>query len=93
MCSLSILLHVFVILVTLLFFHFGFESWIWVLIASFPDLCILFTFMKIDIRITCYCNNVIVDISEEGTYPNITRIIPNYTFVLSLNTSYVFMFR
>ena len=23
---------------------FGFEGWIWVLIASVPDLCILFTF-------------------------------------------------
>ena len=26
------------------YFPFGFESWIWVLIASVPDLCILFTF-------------------------------------------------
>ena len=25
--------------------RFGFEGWIWVLIASVPDLCILFTFM------------------------------------------------
>ena len=24
--------------------RFGFEGWIWVLIASVPDLCILFTF-------------------------------------------------
>ena len=24
--------------------RFGFEGWIWVLIASFPRLCILFTF-------------------------------------------------
>ena len=27
------------------FFRFGFEGWIWVLIASVPDLCILFTFI------------------------------------------------
>ena len=26
------------------FSRFGFEVWIWVLIASVPDLCILFTF-------------------------------------------------
>ena len=32
--------HVFVILVIS---RFGYEGWIWVLIASFPDLCILFT--------------------------------------------------
>ena len=28
---------------TLVISRFGFESWIWVLIASVPDLCILFT--------------------------------------------------
>ena len=27
--------------------NFGFDGWIWVLIASVPDLCILFTFMKL----------------------------------------------
>ena len=27
---------------------FGFEGWIWVLIASVPDLCILFTFFQSD---------------------------------------------
>ena len=26
--------------------HFGFEGWSWVLIASVPDLCILFTFIS-----------------------------------------------
>ena len=26
------------------YFRFGVEGWIWVQIASFPDLCILFTF-------------------------------------------------
>ena len=25
--------------------RFGFEGWIWVLVASVPDLCILFTFV------------------------------------------------
>ena len=28
-----------------LIFRFGFEGWIWVLIASVPGLCILFTFL------------------------------------------------
>ena len=27
--------------------HFGFEGWIWVLIASVPGLCIRFTFLMI----------------------------------------------
>ena len=27
------------------YFLFGFEGWIWVLIASVPDHCILFTFL------------------------------------------------
>ena len=31
--------------VILVISRFGFESWIWVLIASVPDLCILFTFL------------------------------------------------
>ena len=35
---------VFVILVV---FHFGFGGWIWDLIASVPDLCILFTVRSI----------------------------------------------
>ena len=35
MCSLCILT---------IFTRFGFEGWIWVLIASVPGLCILFTF-------------------------------------------------
>ena len=29
----------------LIFSRFGFEGWIWVLIASVPDLCIFFTFV------------------------------------------------
>ena len=31
----------FVLFVILVIFRFGFEGWIWVLIASVPDLCIL----------------------------------------------------
>ena len=30
-------------------FYFGFEGWVWVLIASVPDLCILFTFSRPDV--------------------------------------------
>ena len=33
-------------IVLLLISRFGFEDWIWFLIASVPDLCILFTFFK-----------------------------------------------
>ena len=32
--------------VILVIFRFGFEGWIWVLIASVPGLCIRFTFNK-----------------------------------------------
>ena len=32
--------------VILVFSRFGFEGWIWVLIASAPGLCILFTFIN-----------------------------------------------
>ena len=35
---------VFCLFVILVFSRFGFEDWIWVLIASVPGLCILFTF-------------------------------------------------
>ena len=35
---------VFCLFVILVISHFGFEGWIWVLIASVPDLCILLTF-------------------------------------------------
>ena len=31
--------------------RFGFEGWSWVLIASVPDLCILFTFCKLFCKI------------------------------------------
>ena len=30
--------------------RFGFEGWIWVLIASVPDLCILLTFRTINVN-------------------------------------------
>ena len=39
--KLLLALSIFVILVIS---RFDFEGWIWVLIASVPDLCILFTF-------------------------------------------------
>ena len=32
---------------------FGFEGWIWILIASVPDLCILFTFSHDDTCMVC----------------------------------------
>ena len=37
---------VFLLFVILVISRFGFEGWIWVLIASVPDLCILFTFFE-----------------------------------------------
>ena len=36
---------VFRLFVILVISHFGFEGWVWVLIASVPDRCILFTFI------------------------------------------------
>ena len=33
--------------VILVISRFGFEGWIWILIASVPGLCILFTFMLV----------------------------------------------
>ena len=36
-------LFVFLLFVVLVISRFGFEVWSWVLIASVPDLCILFT--------------------------------------------------
>ena len=41
-----ILLYIFDIL---LISRFGFEGWIWVLIASVPDICILFTYQFLHI--------------------------------------------
>ena len=39
---------VFLLFVILVISRFGFEIWIWVLSASVPDLCILFTFMNVE---------------------------------------------
>ena len=45
-CSLgrSYVLFVFLLFVILVISRFGFDGWIWVLIASVPGLCIRFTF-------------------------------------------------
>ena len=32
-------------ILTIFYLRFGFDGWIWVLIVSVPDLCILFTFI------------------------------------------------
>ena len=37
---------VFWLIVILVISRFGFEGWLWVLMASVPDLCILFTFLR-----------------------------------------------
>ena len=37
--------------VSLVISRFGFEGWIWVLIASVPDLCILFTFISLHVPV------------------------------------------
>ena len=37
--------HIFSFII-LVIFRFGFEGWIWVRIASVPDLCILFSLIK-----------------------------------------------
>ena len=37
-------LNVFLLFVILVISHFGFEGWIWFLIASVPDHCLLATF-------------------------------------------------
>ena len=44
-CSLGwLLVHVVILLIVILVIsHFGFEDWIWVLIASAPDHCLLVT--------------------------------------------------
>ena len=39
-------LFVFLLFVNLVISCFGFEDWIWVLNASVPDTCILFTFKE-----------------------------------------------
>ena len=41
-CSLCILT-----ILILVISRFGFDGWIWVLVASVPDLCILFSFERI----------------------------------------------
>ena len=46
-------LFVFLLFVILVISRFGFESWIWVLIASVPDLCILFTFCVLYLYYLC----------------------------------------
>ena len=38
---------VFLLFIIVVISRFSFEGWIWVLVASVPDLCILFTFMEI----------------------------------------------
>ena len=44
-CSLCILT-----ICNLVIFRFGFEGWIWVLVAQVPGLCILFTFTVLKLR-------------------------------------------
>ena len=41
---------VFYLFVILVISRFDFEGWIWVLIASVPDFCILFTFINDNAR-------------------------------------------
>ena len=43
----------------LVVFRFGCESWIWVLIASVPGLCILFTFPLIGFINACHYTNTL----------------------------------
>ena len=43
--SVDYVLFVFSLFVILVISSFGFESWIWILIASVPGLCILFTLL------------------------------------------------
>ena len=55
-CSLWILT-----LCNLSYFLFWFEGWIWILIASVPDFCILFTFVLnvcCCFRVINYSNNI-----------------------------------
>ena len=64
-CSLGLpyVLIIFSLLVILVISRFAFEGWIWVLIASVPGLCILFTFTTDDMsRVVrkpafCICEN------------------------------------
>ena len=51
-CSLGwrCVLLVFWLCVILVISRFAFEGWIWILIASVPDLCIHFTFLMLALR-------------------------------------------
>ena len=44
-------------IVILVISRFGFEGWIWIPIASVPDLCILFTFIIFTYMKACICND------------------------------------
>ena len=54
--------------------RFCFEGWIWVLIASVPDLCILFTF-------TNSTNDVSILFKALPTAPLVISLIPMVTMV------------
>ena len=43
--SVDHMFSLYLLFVILVISRFGFEGWIWVLFASVPDLCILFTFI------------------------------------------------
>ena len=40
------------------YFPFWFESWIWVLIVSFPDHCLLLTFTILHVQAFGFCNHL-----------------------------------
>ena len=40
------MLSLYLTIVILVIYRFGFEGWIWILIASVPDLCIFFYFYQ-----------------------------------------------
>ena len=48
-CSLCVL--------TLVISRFGFEGWIWVLIASFPDICIHVLYIQFNYSYLCNLNS------------------------------------
>ena len=48
----------FQLFVTLVISQFGFEGWIWFLIALVPDLCILFTFMSVEVTMFLFLMNM-----------------------------------
>ena len=45
--------------------RFGYEGWIWVLIASVPDLCILFTSKKNICRFICTSHSTRNDVEQK----------------------------